>query len=80
MPNFGLVGGGAHLLTGEEVQESHFGRGDRHCGTLCIYVLRDEFIDACIFCIILCKVISKCDEDVTHIDNDVKEDNALQSN
>jgi hypothetical protein len=29
---------------------------------------------------ILCKVVSKCDEDVTHKGNDVKEDNALQSN
>jgi hypothetical protein len=29
---------GAHLLTGEGAKESRFGRGDRHCGTLGLYV------------------------------------------
>ncbi len=28
-----------HSLAGEGVGGSQFGRGDRHCGTLCIYVL-----------------------------------------
>jgi hypothetical protein len=32
-------GSGAHSLAGEEVGESQFRRGDRHCGTLDIFVM-----------------------------------------
>ncbi len=32
-------GGGAHSLAGQGVGESQFGRGDRHCGTLGIYLI-----------------------------------------
>ena len=32
--------GGTHSLAGERVGGSQFGRGDRHCGTLGIYVLK----------------------------------------
>jgi hypothetical protein len=35
-------GGGTHSLGGEGVGGSHFGRGDRHCGTLGIYVVFTE--------------------------------------
>jgi hypothetical protein len=38
-PPFGY--GRAHLLAGEGLGESQFGRGDIHCSTLDIYVLRD---------------------------------------
>ncbi len=37
VPPFGS--GGTHPLSGEGVGGSQFGRGDRHCGTLDIYVL-----------------------------------------
>jgi hypothetical protein len=36
-PWFG--GGGAHSLAGEGAGESQLGRGDKHCGTLVMYVL-----------------------------------------
>ncbi len=39
MSPFPLVPGGAHSLAGEGVRGSQFGRVDRRCGTLGIYVL-----------------------------------------
>jgi hypothetical protein len=36
---FGFGGGGTYSLAGEGVGGSQFGRGDRQCGTLGIYVL-----------------------------------------
>ncbi len=46
-PSPPLVHGGAYSLVGEGVEESQFGRGDRHWGSIGMYVL-------CALCVLYC--------------------------